>query len=422
MNSRLRPIMPFYQQLKTKQYLGQLSLPSKKLIFAQLTSFLLLILQIFIIISCLTILVKQPHLKATYLLQISLIIFFLHITGYLFENIKGAKHNKVSADGNNWKIGNYSEKEVREQTKEATKDLPERYSNISINIVHNRSTSAWTFISLIWPNRFHKKNISISSGSLHYLTKNELKAIILHEIAHNLPQYRVNPFGNMLLTDIAIFSGVYIVSYDITSFWNIIALFVITRSLIIRLTQGFIMEIYKEVEHLCDYFSAKNLGKPHIINALLKMGEESELTDAVISLSAKRLLKQDGLDLEDIYYAFEDVRPYGRIFHNNLFKHASEVVNILNPDKEISNSKEAKNEIFMSYLKTRKEKRTYRIRWRSFDEQKKGFLSRKEIDELCNKLVCFPNNALVISEEEFFPTTHPKYRDRILFINNAIIY
>jgi Zn-dependent protease with chaperone function len=397
-------------------------LMSKKLLSFQFIGFLLLFPQVFLIISCFMILVEQPYLRTSYILQIAVIWLFFHIIPLLFEIVSGEKATKVSPNGNNWEMGNYSEKDIRELVAEATKDLPRKFKNIKVSIAPSRFTSAWTLISLIWPSRFKAKNIFISSGSLHYLTKNELKAIILHEIAHNLPQYRVNPFGSMLLADFALHCGVFIVSCEIAiSFLETIAIFVIVHSVVIRIVQSLPVGVYREIEYMCDHFSAKNFGKSHITNALLKLGEEDELTDAVISLSAKRLLSCDHLLLEDIYYAFEAVRPYGRIFHSNLFKHVSEVVTLLVPENDTDNSSDAQNKDFLAHLKARKEIKSSRVRWRSFDEPKKGFLSSNEIEKLCTELSSFPDRALVISEDEFSPTTHPKYRDRILFINHVII-
>ena len=412
--------MFFLKRLNTILQPGKFSLLSKKLLLFQSIGFLILIFQVFLIVSCFNTLLEQPHLKTSYIYQLIVILLLFHLSPVFYKKLNG-KGTKVRTNGNSWRIGNYSEKEMKDLIEEATQNLPNKLRNIQVNIDRSRSTSAWTISSFIWPNKLLPKSISISRGALYYLNKNELKAVLLHELAHNIPRYRVNPFGGLLLSDIVIHCGLFIFTYDIISFFTILFYFTVIRSLIYRVVFSLICNVSKEIEYMCDYFAATILGKAHIINALLKMGEEEELTDAVISLSAKRLTNCESLELIDLYYAFEEVRPYGRIFHDNLFKHVAAVVSHVSEENSEGKTSSGVNNEFLVYLENRRQMRKNRVRWRSFDKQKKGYLSSEEIKELCCELTNFPNKILVMSENEFYPTTHPKFRDRIMVVNDAII-
>jgi hypothetical protein len=178
----------------------------------------------------------------------------------------------------------------------------------------------------------------------------------------------------------------------------------------------------KQIEHLCDLFSAVHGGREPIINALLKMGEERELTELVQARAAKQLLYDDPpVDVEDFNESFENVRPMGRLFHKNLFRHSKELVKEARGDLQEKESdipkRKTPNKALADFLKERRNVAAKkRIRWRSFDYERKGRLSSKEIDELCRNLEEKKDCCLVISRIENNPDSHPAFRARFLLL------
>lgn len=156
-----------------------------------------------------------------------------------------------------------------------------------------------------------------------------------------------------------------------------------------------------------------------MVNVLLKSGEEEELVETVLARAARELRHVKGLELEDLVIAFEDVRPVGRIFHNNLLHHASQVVQkLLEEAKPRQAARENNvNQELEALVKYRKGTGGSRIRWRDFDGDGDGCLGDSEIAELCAVLRSQPERTLFRCETERNPTSHPTSRARILVLS-----
>ena len=391
---------------------------ASKLATLQTLSFFMFLLQLLVMGLCLITLLAKPDETMPFLLQIGMVLLFSHGFDIFSHRFLEKNSHRVSPTGNTWEIGNYSEKAIRDLAKETIQSIPPGYRNLTINIADCRHTTAWTFLTLLWPSRLISKRISITSGSLYYLSPPELKAILMHEIAHHFPSNRINPFGTLLMADISLYCAIFLVTLDWLPFSFAIVCFCCIRALGIRMIFHYLGDVFREIEHRCDLFSASILGKAPIANALLKIGEEEELVEAVIALSARRLMGCDYLELSDMYCAFNEVRPYGRIFHDNLFKHAAEVVKKIREDFHDCRSTTPANAELRDYLLKRKELGKCRIRWRLFDRHRKGFLSQDELTELCEEMTRSPDKILVVSEDELSPTTHPGFQARIMAINH----
>ncbi len=125
------------------------------------------------------------------------------------------------------------------------------------------------------------------------------------------------------------------------------------------------------------------------------------------------------LALDDLVLALADARPYGRIFHENLIRHAAEVTRILRAGRKPTKPTKSRklNQELIEFVEQRRERQVRRIRWRRFDGDGDGVLADKEIACLCEALITHPDHVLVTSREEREPTTHPSCRDRILVLN-----
>ncbi|RPI77010.1 MAG: hypothetical protein EHM45_10810 [Desulfobacteraceae bacterium] len=296
--------------------------------------------------------------------------------------------------------------------------MPKKLQKPRIVITDHRPTMGWTWLSILWPGRERKKTVFISAGALHYLEADELCALILHEMGHHDPKNRADIPGGWMLTDMALFSMIFQMGAHMGfNIKIIINIFIWSRSLLAWMIYWLQGRSYQKVEHFCDLYSVQHIGKNAIINTLLKMGEEAELSEVVLARAARQLLYEKDIEAEDLYDVFEKARPYGRIFHDNLFKHASEIVKEIQDDLNPNYKKGKKpNGILNEFLTQRPSKQKKRIRWRRFDKNKNGRLDGVEIAELYDFLKQNPENPLFLSEQERNPTTHPSFRDRILML------
>ncbi|MBI2265797.1 MAG: hypothetical protein HYU64_11570 [Armatimonadetes bacterium] len=330
------------------------------------------------------------------------------------------KKEEVRSKGNNWLIGKYTEEQLRSLVLETAASLPVRLGSPRIAISHHRGIAGWTWLSLFWPDWERRKTLWITEGSLHYLEADELKAVIAHEAAHHHPSNRCDTPGDWFLGDAALLCLLFWLGPDQYS-WTIGWLAVLlVRALGDILVGDSRAETSRQIEHLCDLCASRWTSPEAVANALLKMGEEEELVETVLARAAKKLLYFRDVEMEELGSAFEEVRPFGRIFHENLFQHSAriteEIVNILQPSPKEPGANRKENEELRDLLENRRKGRRKRIKWRQFDSNGDGRLSESEVQCLCEALGNQPDRALFLSECEGNPKTHPGYRSRILFL------
>lgn len=356
-----------------------------------------------------------------YVISLSIILAVFQGLAWLIPRLVSIEA-EVDPDEDRWRVGRYSEKEIRNLAKEVLDCLPINIGRIRIIVPEEKSSNAWTFLSGVISPFGCRKMVFLTAGSLHYLEPAELQAVLLHEVGHHLRQNRIDVPGGWLAFDLACHGLLFSTSLISSVFFRFMLLYFALRLALGGLVLFFLHEIRHYIEYRCDLFSASVLGSPPVINALLKLGEEQELTEIVHVRVARSLLKTGWDDFEDLDVAFNEVRPYGRIFHDNLFKHAAEVTKeILGeeevrfdiPTKEVYQNSEAGQ-----FLAQRKKQRRPRIRWRRFDGDGDGVLSPQEIVSLCQALQEHPDHALVTSMDEYRTTTHPPFRHRVLVLNH----
>ena len=271
------------------------------------------------------------------------------------------------------------------------------------------------YACLIW--------LAVTSGSLHYLEPEEIKAVLLHEIGHHAPDNRIHVPEGWLLADVVLHAVASCAAFALGLAWIGVVLFVAVRGLLAMIITAVLEKIPRHIEHRCDLFAAARIGPEPLINALLKLGEEEELTEVVLVWAAREFLDAPDVDVDDLTLAFSEVRPYGRIFHENLFRHAGEIVKHVeetHAPRHVSGDQHGPaNEILASFVRQRRLRKPRRIRWRKFDHDDDGKLSTKEISELCDVLACNPDHVLVTSESEQSPTSHPAFRDRVLLLHHV---
>jgi len=367
-------------------------------------------------------LAERRDLWLTYLGSLAGVVGFCYFLPRWLGSWMGRPEAWLGREGNRWRVGKYDEALVRRVVEEATQGLPAPLRRLRVRITKDRFPTAWTRLSLVWPVWNARKDISITSGSLHYLEPDELQAVLLHEIGHHDRQNRIDAPGGWLAAEAA---------FHATAFWAFmltnsaeagVCAFLAARWLAVFATANLVVNHSRAIEHLCDLFAARRIGSPPIINALLKGGEEEELTEAVLVWAARELRDKPDVDHDLLGMVFADVRPYGRIFHENLIRHADavvkEVARLLRLDKKRPKAGYRNHEL-EQLVENRRAHLRRRIRWRRFDRNGDGRLQPGEIAELCRELRSHPDHVLVLSEHERQPAMHPPFRERVLLLADA---
>jgi len=284
-----------------------------------------------------------------------------------------------------------------------------------------RGTAGWTWFSLLYSGRRRYNVIWVSAGALHYLEPDELQGLIAHEIGHHDSANRCDAPGGWLMADLALFALMFRLTSPVGLEENVHVIwpvFLVLRTAMAWVVVSLRGKLTQTIEHLCDLYGAEQVGREAMVNMLLKLGEEEELTEAVVARTARELLHVKGVEMEDLTSAFLDVRPYGRIFHDNLFHHAAQVVAKVTGDFKptVARVRTTPNAELKEFLVHRRQARSRRIRWRSFDGDGDGKLTASEIDRLCDAVRHYDSRALFLCETERSPTSHPTFRDRILML------
>lgn len=325
----------------------------------------------------------------------------------------------VQPSGDHWRIGKYSEGELRQVLEQATARLPARMRRWKVCIVDNRAVAAWTGLSVFRPVVAGTDTIVVTSGSLHYLERDELTAVLLHEIAHHLPEHRLGVFGGWPLAD-ATWHAMAFWAYSQTGSGELAVLtFFVLHWIGLAVAAGVAGNSARAIEHLCDCFAAERAGRRPMINALLKLAEDQELSEVVLVWVAREMLYDSDVAVDDLMLALAEARPYGRIFHENLLRHAAEVVKVLRGNQSPAAKKRNRrreNAELKEFIDRRRTRPRRRIRWRRFDSDGDGVLSAEEVTRLCEALVARPDHVLTTSQDEFKPTTHPSCRERVLLV------
>ncbi len=403
-----------------EQLVGEVNAAGRRMAVVRFVGWLGLLAELFVLYRCFAWLATRPDRWSVYAITLIVVIVFYHVLPRLLMAwlLRPAVH--VGWFGNHWNIGKYSEAQLREIVDEAERVVPITLRGIKVGVVDFREAQAWTSVSVLWPTWARYKPVQLTSGSLHYLDPDEIRAVLLHEIGHHAPGNRVHIPGGWLLADIVLHAVVFstMVAFGLQTTGVIV--FMVSRGVLALIATTVLKKIPRHIEHRCDLFAASRAGPAPLINALLKLGEEEELTEVVLVWAARDFLDANNVQMEDLSLAFSQVRPYGRIFHENLFRHADEIVKYVEenfaPRRKSNDGDQPANEELATLVQQRRQRKLQRVRWRRFDHDGDGRLDVEEIGELCRALTKDANHVLVTSEHEQEPTSHPPFRERVLLI------
>lgn len=361
----------------------------------------------------------QPRARLAYAGSLVAVLAWFHLLPLVLTRWGMPVAARVHSAGDGWRIGRYSEAELRQLYAESVARLPRFLRGLQICIVDVRSVAAWTWVEVLLPRPDRAKPIFLTSGSLHYLEPDELQAVLLHEGAHHLPENRTAVSWAFLLTDITVHAFAFWAAFQTSSINVGTILFVVLRAIVSKVSAEIAAGCERAIEHACDLFAARRVGCVPTINALLKLAEDDELSEVIVVWAARELVHDTRLTMDDLVLALADSRPYGRIFHENLIRHAGELTKILckAPGQKANPPKRRKiNRELQEFIEQRQARTAGRIRWRRLDSDGDGRLSGEELTTLRDQLMARPQDVLVTSHSEAHPTSHPPLRDRILFL------
>jgi Zn-dependent protease with chaperone function len=306
--------------------------------------------------------------------------------------------------------------------------------------------------------------IVLDANVLEILDEREIKAVISHELGHikyfdaivNLYRFGINFFvyiaySLIVLTLLyriseAIIEGSY-TPLDIAlkiAFFVVVILILWAFTIINRLLMNFSR---RQAELMADYYAAKKIGRDHIINALIILGQRldvvtsfatevkwlgslegkedmtREFVQGIKDLPSQELSKEISREKavktyicqrlknlrEDLFIPITDeqIDEFTKIASDKLLKKREDLI-----QKGTARDRKLQEEIIK-----------LTIDWLLVDKDKDMYLNEEEIEQLVSKLLLNPNKELfeqdILQRRPIFGADHPSMRDRIIFLYYA---
>ena len=309
------------------------------------------------------------------------------------------------------------------------------------------------FIRISW--------IVLDANVMEILDEREIKAVIAHELGH-VKRYdsviNISRFGINYLVFIAyslkLLEIIYCIISEIPNAWNIISriAFLVLMVIILwifTLVNHILMNFSRrKAELLSDYFAGKRIGKNHIINALILLGQRIDVVTAfgtefrwLGNREGKRDVTREFLQGIKDLPAEELSKEISRNEALNIYvtlrlKNLRNDLYVSLSDEEIKELAAKASEkllarreeqlgrglIKISILQAQKSKLT--IDWLLVDKDKDLYLKDEEIDLLINIIRKNPGKELFENDlhtrRNILGKDHPTMRSRILFLHESL--
>ncbi|MFW9958640.1 MAG: M48 family metalloprotease [Candidatus Odinarchaeota archaeon] len=296
--------------------------------------------------------------------------------------------------------------------------------------------------------------VVVHSNTLDVLNKEEMQAIIAHELGHiknrdsivtiltRMPSFFIDIiYLYIYIRLILAIADSLLVNADLFSTAIraivLLAFFILSR-LLTLLSRYFMQRASRAAELMSDYHAASIIGHEATINGLIRLGQRVEAITVLVdeirwleSLNPERagpisnaeLLRMitqyplDGIDEQNA----RDIAPW--VFLSTKLKHMREVYGVRLNDDQVKDAIEPAIEPLLKVrsdmkpkLKTTKEPKV--VDWRKADSDGDRRLSSQEIADLLKMLRSQPNKMLFDREVgiNMLILDHPDFRRRVLFI------
>ncbi|MHA1505210.1 MAG: M48 family metallopeptidase [Candidatus Heimdallarchaeota archaeon] len=306
--------------------------------------------------------------------------------------------------------------------------------------------------------------IVLDANVLEILDEREIKAVISHELGHvkyfdaivNLYRFGIN-FFVYIAYSLIVLTLLYRISEVIIegtstplgialkiAFFIVVILILWALTIINRLLMSFSR---RHAEFMADYYAAKKVGRDHIINALVILGQRldvvtsfatevkwlgslegkddmtREFVQGIKDLPSKELSKEISREKavktyiyqrlknlrDDLFIPITDeqIDEFTKIASEKLLKKRGDLIQKgTAPDRKLQ-----------------EEMVKLTIDWLLIDKDKDLYLNEDEIEQLVTKLLLNPNKELfeqdIMQRRSIFGTEHPSMRDRIIFLYYA---
>jgi len=403
---------------------------SKKSIQRVIFTFLLIIitLLVYLLFS-----VYNIKLSDDLFLLFLLSIFIMHLNAFEFIFKDSINLNQYS----NKEIGHLKTEEIRRMINAILADLKESNHEVpDIFILKGKSNEVMTVNVAIF-NRIKKLNcIYIGENVFSFLNKSEIKAALLHELAH------FKKFVSVFTR----YPSIFIIFPNLFSLC--ICLLLGFDSSIILSVLGYVFFLFlgkyllvlffpfsgKMDEYFSDFHAAVKGGKIHIINALLRLYKMDEKIIYIYEKLYKLTLRSKDINLSDIQeiavnlFQKLPVTVFSRkkinqliVFELETYRNDNEVIGFL--DRSTIKERNKKIRELITMMKGKRNLKT--IPWKEFDFNKIDFrIDEKEYPYLIKSIKDNPGKQLVETISDSislnFKYIHPTLRERILFLDKNL--
>jgi Zn-dependent protease with chaperone function len=359
---------------------------------------------------------------------IVLTLFWLQVSNYLF--LKKADIDSLDDDD---PIGKYSAGEIKALIKEVFQ--PYKNQEIpNIYVLHSGETRAAVWNSLLF-NRIKVLNaIFISKPLFHILEKNELKAIISHELGHFYGY--TSPLGRTRLFFFVLMGLLPVYLYEnsgASTIWYFVGLWVFFYFAKYFLLGLLLFPWGKTVEYLCDYYAAERYGKLNIINALLTQAKRGEFEEIIMEMVVKKIKKDNTLSIAKLMTIFDIINeklPDKTVIPEEelkaIIKASFESEEIGKFRKELTKPKiKQEDKIIEKFINKFFDRKDFQlIDWNLFDFAEKNMrINEYEYPYLIKTLIEHPEgqlfNSVLDNKKKNVYVSHPTFGERILFLEKS---
>jgi len=366
------------------------------------------------------------------LTYILLILIFLplndniqYFKAFIFN--RGIKPQNLTEE----KIGNLSKEELLEILDETVSHLKENKKEIpSFYIYEEYEANAEardSIFNIVKP----LNSIRLSRGLFHYLTPDEIKSIVLHEIGHFTKYIPIIDKFYFILYPFIISVFIIIISFKNfdNDLYHLILSCVVYYAIVI-IVNNIKFSISKTLEFLSDYYAAERNGLLVTVNALLRLYYGSEHYGSLIKESVEEIVKFHEIPVENIQKVLELIEKefYSQKKHSPSFKN-KKIQKIIRSEKATQYHKNLSEEEIreLDEFKEEFDQETAFsssiIDWKLFDENKNNRIDDREYLNFIAVLRKNRQKMLYGIEgihDEDLPETHPELVERILFLHENL--
>ncbi len=333
--------------------------------------------------------------------------------------VPGVKVYKLEKAPKKW-LPPFSPAEIRSLIEEAAMELGGvETPNIYISVDKTANASA---INSMFANCFGRLNaIYLNTYILKALKKEELKAVLVHELAHfhrYISPLNRNEWVATLISTASIFLLFTLIPQLLFLTLITFAVYYWAAVPFLWLFHAFAYSTDRDLEYASDTIAAEIIGVLPMVNALLKLGDRAEIFEIMEEQLRRCLSANPKIDPSEVLEKLTARLPDRKISLKTARALLRQPVRIHNQECEENNNKKL--------IKTLLEKRRLRkalkvVRWNDFDTiQRDNTLDEKEFDNYVQKLLSIQHSAThSISTDHAHKEmlqNHPSIKKRIIYL------